>query len=248
MPSTVFISYSHQDRRWKNLLVRQLGVLESEGLLATWHDGLIQLGADWLAKSGSSGRPRIAPALERLGGDGPCPFLPSHGEDLLRGEGQQGDLGAGRRRRRRGRSPLRRDGTRLRAAQVLDVGARQGVLSTSERPSVSARPPSLDGPRHSPGSFTVAEVSGLSSSRSWRSVALAAGKSSSATSDGCCLRRSAASPAIGLAVSAGVGHPHPAPGAGAPRSAPLERGFGAAQPPGETGAGGAALTNVGFPG
>jgi hypothetical protein len=48
MPSTVFISYSHRDRHWKNLLIRQLGVLETKGLLATWHDGLIQLGADWL--------------------------------------------------------------------------------------------------------------------------------------------------------------------------------------------------------
>ena len=35
---------------------------------------------------------------------------------------------------------------------------------------------------------------------------------------GCCLRRSAASPAIDLAISAGVGHPHPAPGASAPRA------------------------------
>jgi hypothetical protein len=51
MPPAVFISYSHQhqDERWKDALVRQLGVLEREGLLATWHDGLIEPGADWLA-------------------------------------------------------------------------------------------------------------------------------------------------------------------------------------------------------
>jgi len=45
---TVFISYSHSDARWKDRLVSQLGVLQHEGLLATWHDGLIQPGADWL--------------------------------------------------------------------------------------------------------------------------------------------------------------------------------------------------------
>ncbi len=48
MPPTVFISYSHSDARWKDRLVSQLGVLQHEGLLATWHDGLIQSGADWL--------------------------------------------------------------------------------------------------------------------------------------------------------------------------------------------------------
>lgn len=40
MHPTVFISYSHQDTRWKESLVRQLGVLEREGLLKTWQDGL----------------------------------------------------------------------------------------------------------------------------------------------------------------------------------------------------------------
>jgi TIR domain len=48
MPPAVFISYSHSDKRWKDYLVRQLGVLEREGLLTSWHDGLIQPGADWL--------------------------------------------------------------------------------------------------------------------------------------------------------------------------------------------------------
>ncbi|HEV3076945.1 MAG TPA: TIR domain-containing protein [Thermoanaerobaculia bacterium] len=48
MSPAVFISYSHKDERWKDALVRQLGVLEREGLLATWHDGLIEPGADWL--------------------------------------------------------------------------------------------------------------------------------------------------------------------------------------------------------
>jgi hypothetical protein len=48
MPRTVFISYSHSDKRWKDLLSGQLGVLETEGLLAAWHDGHIQPGAEWL--------------------------------------------------------------------------------------------------------------------------------------------------------------------------------------------------------
>jgi hypothetical protein len=46
MPPKVFVSYSHKDARWKGRLADQLAVLEPEGLL-TWHDGLIQAGADW---------------------------------------------------------------------------------------------------------------------------------------------------------------------------------------------------------
>jgi tetratricopeptide (TPR) repeat protein len=48
MPPPVFISYSHKDRTWKERLVRQLGVLQREGLLHVWHDGLISTGGDWL--------------------------------------------------------------------------------------------------------------------------------------------------------------------------------------------------------
>ncbi len=48
MPPTVFISYNHSDSRWKDDLVRQLGVLEREGLIEAWHDGRIPPGADWL--------------------------------------------------------------------------------------------------------------------------------------------------------------------------------------------------------
>jgi TIR domain len=57
MPPIVFISYSHKDARWKDRLVAQLGILGREGLLETWHDGLIQPGADWL--------PEIEAALAR---------------------------------------------------------------------------------------------------------------------------------------------------------------------------------------
>lgn len=48
MVPTVFIGYSHRDKRWKERLVRQLSVLEREGLLAIWDDALIQAGDDWL--------------------------------------------------------------------------------------------------------------------------------------------------------------------------------------------------------
>jgi hypothetical protein len=48
MPPSVFISYSRKDQRWKDGLASQLGVLEREGLLRTWHDGMIQSGTDWL--------------------------------------------------------------------------------------------------------------------------------------------------------------------------------------------------------
>lgn len=48
MQTRVFISYSRHDVEWKERIVTQLGVLESEGLIDTWHDGLIRPGADWL--------------------------------------------------------------------------------------------------------------------------------------------------------------------------------------------------------
>src|ERR1700692_1796339 len=46
-PTRVFISYSRHDREYKDQLVRQLMVLERQGLLATWSDERIELGADW---------------------------------------------------------------------------------------------------------------------------------------------------------------------------------------------------------
>ena len=44
---SVFISYSHKDELWKDRLVEQLGVLEDEGLLATWDDRRINASDDW---------------------------------------------------------------------------------------------------------------------------------------------------------------------------------------------------------
>lgn len=42
----VFISYSHQDEDWKNRVVKQLGVLATEGL-EVWDDRKIAVGAAW---------------------------------------------------------------------------------------------------------------------------------------------------------------------------------------------------------
>jgi hypothetical protein len=43
---TVFISYSHQDEKWKDRLLTQLGVLQQQSILALWHDRRIGAGAD----------------------------------------------------------------------------------------------------------------------------------------------------------------------------------------------------------
>jgi tetratricopeptide (TPR) repeat protein len=44
---TVFISYSHKDEVWKDRILGQFGVLESEGLLSTWDDRRITGGDEW---------------------------------------------------------------------------------------------------------------------------------------------------------------------------------------------------------
>jgi len=44
---TVFISYSHKDEDWKNLLVTHLAVLRDQGMLNIWQDRHIEAGADW---------------------------------------------------------------------------------------------------------------------------------------------------------------------------------------------------------
>ena len=45
--SVIFISYSHQDEELKNQLIRQLMVLEREGLLEIWIDDKISAGEAW---------------------------------------------------------------------------------------------------------------------------------------------------------------------------------------------------------
>jgi hypothetical protein len=49
-PSSVFISYSHQDEAWRDRLVKHLGVLQNQGLLQTWTDRDIGAGDEWFAK------------------------------------------------------------------------------------------------------------------------------------------------------------------------------------------------------
>ncbi len=56
-PPTVFVSYSHGDKAWKDRLVRHLEVLEFEGVVDVWDDRRINAGDDW--------RPEIAQAIER---------------------------------------------------------------------------------------------------------------------------------------------------------------------------------------
>jgi TIR domain len=44
---TVFVSYSHKDERWKNLLVGHFGVLAKQGLSKLWDDRQFKAGDDW---------------------------------------------------------------------------------------------------------------------------------------------------------------------------------------------------------
>jgi hypothetical protein len=43
----IFISYSHQDMEWKDRVVRQLRVLEKQGLVEVWEDQGIEGGDEW---------------------------------------------------------------------------------------------------------------------------------------------------------------------------------------------------------
>lgn len=59
--SSVFLSYSHKDERWKELLKTHLGVLDPPGLLETWDDRQIGAGSDWFEKiQEAMGRARVA--------------------------------------------------------------------------------------------------------------------------------------------------------------------------------------------
>jgi tetratricopeptide (TPR) repeat protein len=44
---SIFISYSHDDKKWKNRLVKHLGISEQQGLLELWDDSRIRAGAKW---------------------------------------------------------------------------------------------------------------------------------------------------------------------------------------------------------
>jgi hypothetical protein len=47
---TVFISYSHKDEKWKDLLLPQFKQLEMLGVLEVWGDRQIRHGEDWYAR------------------------------------------------------------------------------------------------------------------------------------------------------------------------------------------------------
>src|SRR5215213_1282668 len=44
---SIFISYSHEDEKWKDRLVKHLGVSQEQGLLSLWGDRRIGAGEDW---------------------------------------------------------------------------------------------------------------------------------------------------------------------------------------------------------
>jgi len=46
-PIRVFISYAHKDERFRLALEPHLKLLQRQRLIATWHDRLIKLGAEW---------------------------------------------------------------------------------------------------------------------------------------------------------------------------------------------------------
>lgn len=46
----VFISYSHDDERWRSLVCKQLAVLEREGLIQLWDDQKLHAGENWLQR------------------------------------------------------------------------------------------------------------------------------------------------------------------------------------------------------
>ncbi len=61
---SVFVSYSHRDREWKDRLVHHLEVLEREGQLEVWEDNRIPASADWRVEiEGAIGRARVAVLL-----------------------------------------------------------------------------------------------------------------------------------------------------------------------------------------
>lgn len=50
MAKRVFISYSHEDEKWKDLVVQHLGVPMGDPQLQLWDDGRIPAGATWLTE------------------------------------------------------------------------------------------------------------------------------------------------------------------------------------------------------
>ena len=55
---TIFISYSHEDVVWLQMLRKFLGVLEKEGIIKFWDDSAIKPGERWRRASGRRSTPR----------------------------------------------------------------------------------------------------------------------------------------------------------------------------------------------
>lgn len=47
LPVDVFISYSHEDERFRRLLEQHLSLLQREGILRAWHDRKLTAGTEW---------------------------------------------------------------------------------------------------------------------------------------------------------------------------------------------------------
>src|SRR5688572_12311623 len=46
-PVEIFISYSHKDKALVGELLSQLALMQRQGTIKAWHDGVITAGADW---------------------------------------------------------------------------------------------------------------------------------------------------------------------------------------------------------
>jgi tetratricopeptide (TPR) repeat protein len=46
-PPSVFVSYAREDEPYKHELIKQLNVLETQGVISSWHDGLLVAGEQW---------------------------------------------------------------------------------------------------------------------------------------------------------------------------------------------------------
>ena len=46
-PIEVFFSYSHKDERYREELIKALGILKRQGVVREWHDRMIAAGTEW---------------------------------------------------------------------------------------------------------------------------------------------------------------------------------------------------------
>ena len=46
-PTEVFLSYAHEDESLRAELIKHLGILKRQGVIADWHDRKITAGTEW---------------------------------------------------------------------------------------------------------------------------------------------------------------------------------------------------------